>query len=159
MKYNNHLNCLYNYYNYLINMYKPQYYSALWHCPPKFMIKGRRVLVLIRSMCLYLIAYLFYLCFIVYYNLLKNGSCTLPRCIFIVHFVAAGSIVNGTYVGADNLRCKHGLRNSMQLPTLHYTVYLIRFNKLILRSKIWNRSAPKRYVHNKLCTELIILKS
>jgi hypothetical protein len=46
------------------------------------------------------------------------------------------------------------LRNS-----LHYTVYLIRFNKLILRNKIWNRSAPNIDVHNKLCTELIILKS
>jgi hypothetical protein len=43
--------------------------------------------------------------------------------------------------------------------SVHYTVYLIRFNKLILRSKIWNKSAPKRYAHNKLCTELIILKS
>jgi hypothetical protein len=42
---------------------------------------------------------------------------------------------------------------------LHYTVYLLRFNMLIMRIKIWNRSAPKRYVHNKLCTELIFLKS
>jgi hypothetical protein len=42
---------------------------------------------------------------------------------------------------------------------MHYTVYLIRLNSLIMRIEIWNRSAPKRYVDNKLCTELIILKS
>jgi hypothetical protein len=42
---------------------------------------------------------------------------------------------------------------------MQYTMYLIIFNKLVLRSKISSRSTPKRYVHNKLCTELIILKS
>jgi hypothetical protein len=141
MKCNKHVNCLYslyNDYNYLFNMYKPQQYSVLWHSPPKVMIiKGRRILL--KSTFLYLIVYLFYLCFIVFNKLLKNGSmrliltisCTIARCILIVPFVATGSIVSGPSLGADNLHCIPGLRNSMQSPTLYLCFNLVRFSRLL----------------------------
>jgi hypothetical protein len=79
------------------------------------------------------------MCFIVYKKLLKNGlmhliltlSCTIPRCIFIVPFVATDSIVNGPFLGADNLCYKPGLHNSMRSPTLYLYFNLLRFLRLL----------------------------